>query len=156
MGKYMTRESKPEFPLLLLLLSHLRQAGTWTKVSWSIKMQRQYKGRKSAACMHSWDKLWATRYKKIKPQLPLLRCWEQKQGTLHQIPPKEWANHLSHPSGLKSGPTLTLSPYKELAHPILEERALESVTYFHSPTAATVSVKPCLNFLSDLLSISVD
>lgn len=36
----MTGESKPEFPLPLLLLSHLRQAGTWTKVSSSIKMQR--------------------------------------------------------------------------------------------------------------------
>ena len=81
MGKYMTRESKPEFPLLLLLLSHLRQAGTWTKVLSSIKRQRHYKGRKSAAYMHSWDKLWATRYKKIKPQLPPLRCWEQKQGS---------------------------------------------------------------------------
>ena len=77
----MTWECKPEFPLLLLLLSHLIQAGTWTKVSSSIKMQRHYKGRKSAACMHSWDKLWATRYKMIKPQLPLLRCWGQKQGS---------------------------------------------------------------------------
>ena len=116
----MTGESKPEFPLLLLLLSHLRQAGTWTKVSWSIKMQRQYKGRKSAACMHSWDKLWATRYKKIKPQLPLLRCWEQKQGSAYKpthSTTKGWADHLSHPSCLTHGSTPNITPHKGPACP---------------------------------------
>ena len=56
-----------------------------------------------------------------KAQLPLLEpgakaeCREQKQGTVHapctQIPPKGWANHLSHPSDLTPGPTLTLTPY---------------------------------------------
>ena len=42
----MTWESKPEFPLLLLLLAHLRQAGTWTKVSSSIKCKDTIKGEK--------------------------------------------------------------------------------------------------------------
>ena len=94
--------------------------------------------------------IWGNKIQKgQKKQLPLLKSWEHNQvlgakarycaSTLHQIPPKRWANHLSHPSGLKSGPTLTLTPYKELAHPILEERALESATYFHSPTAETES-----------------
>ena len=34
---------------------------------------------------------------------------------LHTTSPKEWANHLSHPSGLTPEPTLTLTPYKETA-----------------------------------------
>ena len=109
-----------------------------------------WEAQKGTDCMHNWGKFWATRYKKAKKT----NCLFWRAGsitkllgakakyctsTLHQIPPKWWANHLSHPSGPKSGPTLTLTPYKELAHPILEERALESVTYFHSPTAATES-----------------
>ena len=111
---------KPEFPLLLLLLSLLRQAGTWTKVSSSIKRQRHYRRRKSAARMHSWDKLWATRYKKIKAQLPLLRCWEQKQVlsiSQHTAPPRGWADHLSHPSCLTHRSAPTLTPHKGPACP---------------------------------------
>ena len=35
-------------------------------VSSSNKIQSNYKGLKIAACMHSWGKLWTTRYKKTK------------------------------------------------------------------------------------------
>ena len=56
-------------------------------------------------------------------QLPLLRNLERKQGSqeqkqftlhicmpLHTIPPKRWANNLSHPSGLTPGHIPTLTP----------------------------------------------
>ena len=48
------------------------------------------------------------------------RCWQlQKQGpvhsTLHSIPPKWWANHLSHPSSPILGHTPLFTPYKEPA-----------------------------------------
>ena len=51
-----------------------------------------------------------------KPQLPLLKSWEQKQGSEAKAPQSTqhhqrwWANHESHPSG----PTLT--SYKEPTH----------------------------------------
>ena len=78
----------------------VRQAGTWdpflqclnldkrTNLSLSNKIHRHYKGlkkkKKKTACMHSWGKLWTIRHKKTKEtQLPLLKSWEQKQGTAH-------------------------------------------------------------------------
>ena len=48
-----------------------------------------------------------------KAEFSLLKSWEKKQDTtcpLHTIPPKRWANHLSHPSGL-----IPRHPY---AHPV--------------------------------------
>ena len=46
--------------------------------------KRNYKGVKITACMLSWGNLWTRRYKKTKKtQLPLLKSWEQKQGTAH-------------------------------------------------------------------------
>ena len=55
----------------------------WTNVSWSNKIQRNYKGLKITVCMSSWNKL-RTRYKKTRgTQLPLLKSPEQKQGTVH-------------------------------------------------------------------------
>ena len=62
--------------------------------------------------------------KRPKTQLPFLKSWEQKSRMLgvnkeyctcplHSTPPKEWANHLSHPSGLTPGHT----SYKEPACP---------------------------------------
>ena len=41
-------------------------AGTWTNVSLSNKLQRDYMGLKITECMCSWGKLWATRYKKTE------------------------------------------------------------------------------------------
>ena len=51
-------------------------------------------------------------------QLQLRRSLEQKQGTAHALctEPRGWANHLSHPSGLTSGHTPTLTQYNEQAH----------------------------------------
>ena len=116
----MTGESKPEFPLLLLLLSHLRQAGTWTKVSSSIKMQRYYKGRKSAACMHSWDNY---EQQDTKWSNPNSHYWgvgsKSKVVSIsqHTAPATGWADHLSHPSCLTNRSAPTLSPHKGPARP---------------------------------------
>ena len=69
--------------------------------------------------MHSWDKLWTTRYKKTqKTQLSLLKSWEQKQGTALNTTERV-GKPLSHPSGPTPGHTPTLTPCKEPAHPTL-------------------------------------
>lgn len=51
-------------------------------------------------------------------------CQKQKPEycacPLHTVPPKGWANYLSHSSGLTSGP-LTLTSYKEPVHTHLRE-----------------------------------
>ena len=41
-------------------------ACTWTNVSSSNKMKRNYEGLKITVYMNSWGKLWITRYKKTK------------------------------------------------------------------------------------------
>ena len=92
--------------------------------------------------MHSWGKLWTTRYKKTKPnptQLPLLKSREQKQGVgsksrVLRVPPalnttEGGAKHLSHPSAVTPGLTLLPSPHirNQLAPPFME-REREPVT----------------------------
>ena len=53
----------------------------WTNISFSNKIQRNYKGLKITACMCRWEKVWTVRLKKTqKAQLPLLKSPEQKQG----------------------------------------------------------------------------
>ena len=97
--------------------------------------------------MCSWGKFWTKRYKKTK-KTPTATSEElgAKAGycacPLHPAPPKGWAKHLSHPSGLTPGHIPTLTPYKEPAC---------------APAwGAGAPVKPCLNFLTGLLSISID
>ena len=41
-------------------------ARTWTNISLSSKMQRNYKGLKKTACRQSWGKLWTIRYERPK------------------------------------------------------------------------------------------
>ena len=56
----------------------------------------------------------------IKPQLPLLRCWEQNKVvsiSLHTAPPMGWADHLSHAFCLTHGSAPIFSPYKGPACP---------------------------------------
>ena len=101
-------------------------------------------------------------------QLPLLRNLERKQGSqeqkqftlhicmpLHTIPPKRWANNLSHPSGLTPGHIPTLTPYEEQAcspRGASKARKLFYVLVFPPSTlhASGVPIKFCLNYLSGL------
>ena len=95
-------------------------ACTWTNVSSSNKIQRNYKGLKITVCMCSWGRLWTKRYKETKSTTATSEEPGAKAGSyacpLHTTPPKGWADHLSHPSSLTPGPTPTLTPYKEPAH----------------------------------------
>ena len=62
-----------------------------------------------------------------KPSCQFWRVWSKSRRSgakagycacpLHTMPPKGWANHLSHPSGMTPGHTPTLTPYKEQARP---------------------------------------
>ena len=86
-----------------------------------------YQGLKITVYMHSWGKLWTIRYQKTKK--PRWHFWragrknrvlgakaEDWACPLHSAPIKQWASHLSHPSGWTPGPAPTLPPYKEPAH----------------------------------------
>ena len=72
-------------------------------------------------CMHSWGKLWAkdptATFEEPRAKAGYCAC------PLHTIPPKRWAIHLSHPSGLSSVLTPTLTWYKEQAELPLRECA---------------------------------
>ena len=133
-------------------------ACTWTNVSWSNKIQINYKGLKITVCMCSWGKLW-TKYKK-RPKSPTAALEEPgaKAGhcacPLHTAPPKAWADHLSHPSGPTPGHTPTLTPYKKQACPLLSEQASKRTCGLFLLPPAAAPIKPCLNFLSGFWSIS--
>ena len=97
-------------------------AHTWTNVSLSNRMQRNYKGLKITACVCSWGNLWTTKYKKTKNPTATSKVLGSKAGycpwSLHIAPPGGWADHLSHPSSLNHGPTPTLTPFKGPACPL--------------------------------------
>ena len=73
--------------------------------------------------MHSWVKLWTTRYRKTKHTTSASEELGEKQGVadkgggLCMLPAlnttKGWANHLSHPSSPTSGHTPILTPHEE-------------------------------------------
>ena len=140
-------------------------ACTWTNVSSSNKLQRNYKGlkKKLQACTAgaNYEQQDTKRQKKKKKtQLPLLKSREQKHGvgsksrvlrmTPHSTQPKGWAKHLSHPFGPTPGHTPALPPHKEPARPPLGEQAGNCYLFLFPPATAGAPVKPCLNFLSGL------
>ena len=70
---------------------------------------------------------------------------------------KGWSDHLSYPSSPTPGHTPTLTPYKEPAHHPRQGVSKGNCYLFSlTPAAAGAPVKPCLNFLPGLLSISID
>ena len=112
----------------------LRQAGTWDPLLQCLHLdtplckqqnrKKQYGTENNYACAvgaNSGQKI----QRDQKSQLPLLKGWSKtrvlgaKAGycacPLHTTPPKGRAEHLSCPSGLMPGHTLTLTPYKEPA-----------------------------------------
>ena len=115
---------------------------TWTNASSRNKIQRNYKGLKITACMHSWDKLWTRRYKKTKKsQCHFWRAGSKNRVSgakagycprpLHSTPPKGRANHLSHTSSPTHGHTPTLTHTRNQLAP-LGDQSREPVTCFHS------------------------
>ena len=92
----------------------------------SSKIQRNYMGLKIAVCMPSWGKLWTTRYKKTKK--PNCHLWTARnKSRVWSMPPPN-----TTPQRKQPGPMLLVFAPR-------------------SPPK-----KPCLNFLSGLLSISLD
>ena len=85
----------------------------WTNVSFSNRMQRNYKGIKITVCMQSWGKLWTIRYKKDQNSTGT-KVWGAKAGycpwPLHTAPPRRWADHLSHSSGQIHPPSPHFQP----------------------------------------------
>ena len=128
----------------------LRQTWTWhlgsfaavlapgQKSPWATKYKGTIRNPKITVYMSSWGKLWITRYKKInKTQLSLPKSQEQKQGmcTLHVIPPREYADLLSHTFCPTLGSNPTLTPNKGPAlpsppHAPTREQTVETVLVF--------------------------
>ena len=86
------------------------RASTWTHLSSSNKIQRNYMGLKITACKLQLGQILDKRYKETKkPNCHFWRVWSKSRGLgakagyctcpLHTTPPKRWAKHLSHPSG---------------------------------------------------------
>ena len=114
-------------------------ACTWTNISSSYKIQRNYKGLKITAYMHSWGKFWTKDIKRPKkPNCHFLMSHEQKQGvgsksrvlcmpSAHSTT-KGWTNHLSHPSSATPWTHSYRCPHirNELASPF-GERSREPV-----------------------------
>ena len=55
-------------------------ACTWTKISCSNKIQRNYKGLKITACMCNWNKVWIVRYKETKNPIAISEKPRAKTG----------------------------------------------------------------------------
>ena len=100
-----------------------------------------------------------------KTQLPFLKSWERKnwvsgvKAGYRACPPalnttKGWADHLSHPSSLTPGHTPPSSSIRNEPPSASEE----TCHLFSLPPAASsgAPIKPGLNFLSGLKSISPD
>ena len=110
------------------------------------------------------------RYKEIKQSnCHLWRAWsknwvlEKKSGycscPLETTHLKGWADHLSYPSSLTPGHSSILTPYKEQVVPswgVSEQGNLTCWLFSPSSAAVEAPIKPCLNFLSGLWSISID
>ena len=119
------------------------------------RIQRNYKGLKITA--HKQQKE-IQKDQKPNCQSELLRArGAYYAGCLHTAPPREWADHPSYlPAQLMDPPHPPPHPIEGTCSLPLKEQARKPVTCFCSPAAAWVSLKPCLNFSSGLLSISVD
>ena len=135
-------------------------AGTWTHLSSSHKIQRNCMGLKITLCTHSWGKFWT---KETQGAWSKSRGLGAKAGycacPLHTPPPKGWADHQSHPSSPTPGHTLTLTLtlYKERARPPPQGAGKQGTCcLFSLPSAAAgAPIKPCLNLLSGLWSVSI-
>ena len=118
-------------------------------------------GLKITACMCSWNKFWTKDIKRRKNPTATFEEPRAKAGycpcPLHTTPTKGWANHLSHPSRWTPGHTPTLTPYNEQATPPSTQEVSKETCYLFllPPAAAGAPIKPCLNFLYGLLSISI-
>ena len=92
---------------------------TWTHLSLSNETQRNCMRLKITVCRHSRDKFWtkdtgrprkpAVTFEELGTQMEYCAC------PLHTMLPKEWLNHLKHPSGPTSGHILTLTLCQEKA-----------------------------------------
>ena len=95
-------------------------AFTWTDVSLSKKIQRNYKGLKITVCMRNWGKFSIKDTKRLKNTETTSEELEAKAGVLCMLPAhsitKRWAEHWGHPFDLALGCIPTLTPYKEPAH----------------------------------------
>ena len=129
------------------LLQCCNASCTWTNLSSSNKIRRNYKGLKIAARMGGWGKFWTKDTK--RPKHPYCHFWRARSKNrvsrakagycacpLHTPPPKGWADHLRHPSSPTPGHTPTLTPCKEQARPPYPPRewaVREHVACSHSP-----------------------
>ena len=122
---------------------------------WSNKIQRNYEGLEAA--VHAklgqvmGNKIQKNQKKKTKTQLPLLRCWSNSR--VLSVAPA-----YSTPRGVGRACKLPLSPCKApgCPRPLTQGVSKGNHDLVFDPFALRVPLKPCLNFSSGLLSISLD
>ena len=149
-------------------------ACTWTSTSSINKIQRNYEGLKIPACLCRWGKLWTTGYKKTKSATATFEelgaktgCQEQKRGTVDGpcLSTTEGVGRPQiHASSQATGPAPTHTPCQGPAWPsaprphFLREQASQETCFLFSLCSDTAGspIKFCLNYLSGLLSISID
>ena len=111
-------------------------AYTWTHLSSSNKIQRNWMRLSVTVCTGRGDKFWTKNTKRAKNSTATFEKSRAKAGycscPLHTIPSKGWVDHLSHPSGPTPGHTLTLTPYKEPVRPSLASKQRKHMCS-HSP-----------------------
>ena len=118
--------------------------------------------------MHSWGKLWTTRYKKTKKS-PTATSEELRATTGCQEKTQSTAHAPCTQHHQRGGQTTQHTPLAQpldtpLPSPHMwnqltpHQGARKETCYLFSlpPAAAGAPIKPCPNFLSGLLSISID
>ena len=130
-------------------------AFTWTDVSLSKKIQRNYKGLKITVCMRNWGKFSIKDTKRLKNTEATSEELEAKQGycacSLHTASQRGGQNTGATPFTLPLDAPLP-SPHVRNQLTWTPGASNKETCYLFSllPGAAGAQTKPCLNFLSGL------
>ena len=123
-------------------------ACTWTHLSSSNKIQRNYMGLKITACLPSWDKLWPKDTN--RPKNPTVTSEEHGAETC-LLQSTQGGGQTAQATRPYSLDIPTLTPYKEqTCPPTPAQRVREQGNLLPVPTPSCYSrgpKKPCLNFL---------
>ena len=136
--------------------THCCSACSWTNIFFSDKIQRNYKGLKITAYMHSWGKLWTISFWRARSKTESkTKVSEAKAGycecLLQSTQWTGWADHLSHPSCPNSGHSPTLTPWKQPACPLLGSKQGNCYLFSLTPCCSNKAlpeflVWPLVNF----------
>lgn len=134
------------------------RACVWTNISLRNRIQTNYEGLKITTCTSSWANY---DNKRRKDQNPAATSEARSESTvLHIIPAQsttEAGGRPPEPSAQSKPPICpTLTPWKKPVHTPWGVSKCTCFLFSSLCAAARVPAKPCLDFSSDLLSVSTD